>query len=154
MQVHFGIEDQKNKDLAVCLQKALANTFSVYINTLNCHWNMEDPRFFFFHKMLEEQYENLADNIDEIAERIRQMGAKVPVSLGHFAKQSDIQPISELASANEMLSKLADSHEKIILSLRDVSKSAEKYNDFGLVDLLGKLLRDHEKTAWILRSHL
>lgn len=154
MQVHFGIEGQKNRDLAVKLQKALANTFGLYLNTFNCHWNMEDPRFFFLHKMLQDQYETLAENIDEIAERIRQMGEKVPTALSHFAKQSDIQEISEHAPANEMLTKLADAHEKVILDLRNLSDLAEKYHDFGLVDLLGKLLRDHEKTAWVLRSHL
>ncbi len=154
MKVHFGLDQNKIDHLAKLMSKALANTYALYINTLSCHWNLEDPRFLFLHEMLQKQYEQLAENGDEIAERIRQMGVKVEASLASFAKHTDISPIGENLSGDQMLSILASSHEKVTLDLRHLSEVAEEYKDYGLVDLLGGLLRDHEKTAWFLRSHL
>ncbi|MCF7852590.1 MAG: DNA starvation/stationary phase protection protein [Simkaniaceae bacterium] len=154
MKVNFGLKQSAVLDLANHLNRALANTYALYINTLNCHWNIEDARFIALHEMLQDQYEQLAENGDIIAERIRQMGEKVEASLVHFSHHTKIEAINPEASADEMLEKLAAAHEKIIKELRELSELGEKYKDYGLVDLLGGLLRDHEKTAWFLRSHL
>ncbi len=154
MKVNFGLDSKKIHDLSQYLEKALANTYALYINTLNCHWNLEDPRFLFLHEMLQEQYEELAKSGDEIAERIRQMGVKVSASLPYFAKQAEIEPLPEKLSGDQMIAVLAESHEKIIRDFRTLSEIAEEHKDYGLVDMLGGLLRYHEKTAWFLRSHL
>ena len=82
------------------------------------------------------------------------MGEKVPASLQHFAAHSDLPAIDPHHSGDQMLSALATAHEKTILEFRKISALADEYQDYGLVDLLGGLLRDHEKTAWFLRSHL
>jgi starvation-inducible DNA-binding protein len=154
MKPHFGLETQKVQEITSLLTEAVANTYSLAINTLSCHWNLEDSSFLFLHEMLQEQYEHLLENGDLLAERIRQMGEKVPASVAIFAKNQTLSPIKETATCKEMLDQLALSHEKLILSLRKLSSLGEKHEDFGLVDLLGSILRDHEKTAWILRSHL
>lgn len=154
MKTHFGLENQQTKKITSLLSLAIANTYSLAINTLNCHWNLENPGFLFLHEMLQKQYEDLIENGDLLAERIRQMGEKVAASLAIFAKNQTLSPIHETASCKEMLEQLTASHEKLILDLRELSSLGEEYNDFGLVDLLGGILRNHEKTAWILRSHL
>jgi starvation-inducible DNA-binding protein len=154
MRPHFGLELDQIKEIISFLNTAVANTYSLAIDTLNCHWNLEDPGFLFIHEMLQEQYQQLIENGDLLGERIRQMGEKVPASLATFAKNQTLSPTKETASCKEMLSHLASSHETLILDLRKLSSIGEEYGDFGLVDLLGGILRDHEKTAWILRSHL
>jgi len=154
MKVQFGLEGDGQSELSVGLNKVLANTYSLYINTLNCHWNIEDPSFIALHEMFQSQYEDLAEAGDLLGERLRQMGEKVPASLRFFAENSSFEDIDEHASAKQMITQLASFHEKAIISLRDLSDIAEKYKDYGLVDLLGSLLREHEKTAWFLRSHV
>ena len=154
MKTKFGLNQEAVGELAELLEKGLADTYALYINTLNCHWNLEGPRFFFLHEMLQEQYEQLAKNGDEIAERIRQMGRKVPASLSFFSEKSALDPLDETLSTDEMLDALASSHEKIFRDLRALSEKSDGHGDFGLTDLLGGLLRDHEKAAWMLRSHL
>lgn len=154
MKAYFGINSEEKHELVAFLNHAVANNYALYINTLNCHWNVEDPRFIALHKMFESQYEALAESGDLLAERIRQMGYKVKASVKSFAEKADFESIDEHSSADEMIAQLAISHEKTTLSFRKLSELAEKYSDYGLVDLLGSLIREHEKTAWFLRSHL
>lgn len=153
MKPKFGLDEKGIQQIAGHLQKSVAHTYALYIATLNCHWNIEDPRFHFLHEMFQSQYENLAENGDLLAERIRQMGVKVTASLSQFSKDSSFK-IDAHAQTDEMLELLAKGHEEAIIHLRELSELGEQYKDFGLVDLLGGILRDHEKTAWFLRSHL
>ena len=154
MKTHFGIEPQQAKTLIAQLQKAVATNYALAINTLSCHWNVDDPRFLFLHEMFQSQYEQLLEDGDELAERIRQMGEKVPASLRIFSVNSELPSIDENMPADQMITALATTREQIIHDLRKLSALAEDAHDFGLVDLLGGILRGHEKAVWVLRSHL
>ncbi len=154
MKVNYSLPEKSIKKIAELLSIALANLNVLYIKTRNFHWNMEDPRFYFLHKMLEEQYNQLEEAADLVAEKIRQLGVKSPASMNEFLKLATIKEAGIDLSGNEMLKNLADSHEMIIKELRDNTEQVEKLGDYGTVDLLTELLRGHEKTAWILRSHL
>ncbi len=154
MKTNFGMSEEKSKVIVKYLNKTLANTYGLYFLTLHAHWNIEDPRFLFIHEMLEKQYGALAESGDEIAERIRQMGYKALGSLKTFAAMCDFKEFTDNATADGMLDYLAICHEKTVQDLRNFSKIGEECGDYGLVDMLGTMVRDHEKTAWVLRSHL
>ncbi len=66
-----GIERSQNEAVADVLKLALADSFSLSLKTLGVHWNIVGPSFFGLHKMTEEQYQDLAEAIDAIAERLR-----------------------------------------------------------------------------------
>lgn len=154
MKPNFGIDESFTKKINDQLVVLLANNYTLYFNTLNAHWNMEDGRFIALHEMLEGQYKALADAGDDIAERIRQMGYKAPGSMKKIAGSATLQDLDENAPADKMLDHLAMCHESAVGFMREFSKLGEEAGDYGLVDMLGTLIRDHEKAAWILRSHL
>lgn len=62
----------------------LANTYTLYLKTQNYHWNIVDPYFSDLHALFEKQYTELAENVDEIAERIRTLGAQAPGTFAEF----------------------------------------------------------------------
>ncbi|GAB4231322.1 MAG: Dps family protein [Chlamydiales bacterium] len=154
MKPNFGLSQEQIEHLSKELYRLLSNTFALYVATLSSHWNIEDPRFYSLHKMLEKQYEALAENCDVIAERIRMMGKKVSASLKKFENASEMEDIEEIITSDQMLERLAVSHEKLIKDIRELSQIAEEYGDAGLTDMLGTLVRFHEKTTWFIRSHL
>lgn len=154
MKANFGLNSESQKLIISHLRQAVANTYSLYHQTLQCHWNIECPSFDSVHKMLQEQYELLAESGDLLAERIRQMGEKVDGKLSTLAKEQQFEDIAVDADWKRMIESLASMHEKAITAYRELSEIGEEHKDFGLVDLLGTLLRDHEKIAWVLRSHL
>ena len=154
MKVKIGLTSEQTEKLSNNLTKILANNYALYFLTLHAHWNMEDPRFFFLHELLEKQYLTLAESGDDIAERIRVMGHTAPGSIKTLANESDLPDMPENASADVMIDHLAICHEGAFVALRKLSEVGEEAKDYGLVDLLGTMVREHEKTAWLLRSHL
>ena len=81
----------------------LADTYTLYLKTHNFHWNVTGPLFNTLHLMFETQYTELATAVDEIAERIRALGAVAPGSYSQFAERTEIREENGTPSAEEMI---------------------------------------------------
>jgi starvation-inducible DNA-binding protein len=141
------------QQVAQYLSQLLADTYLIYIKTQNFHWNVIDPRFHSLHEMFEEQYQQLAQAVDEIAERIRMLKSKAPGSMRQFLDLTTISESEGDLSADKMIEEILDNHEQIIDSIRPRIEETAALGDEGTTDLLIQRLRYHEKTAWMLRSH-
>ena len=74
MKANIGIPDKNREAVAALLNLLLSDEHIVYTKTRNYHWNYEGDNFMEIHKFLEGQYDELAEIIDEVAERIRMIG--------------------------------------------------------------------------------
>ena len=150
----IGLEKKDCQTLAAILSKVLASTYSLYTKTQHYHWNVTGPDFYSLHLMFQSQYEELAETIDEMAERIRALGEFPHGSLALFAKESLIKDEhNKELKAPEMLKRLLADHETLICYLRESLPTAEKLEDGATADFINKRLATHEKVAWMLRSH-
>lgn len=154
MRTNFGLANADIDELTGLLSEYLSDLFVLYVKTLNFHWNIEDPRFFSLHKMLDDQYESLQEHIDAVAERIRKLGRKVPASLRFFLEQSEQAEAGPDLSGNQMLAEIAEAHEKMIIKTRKIIETSAQLNDPGTADMLTGILRYHEKVAWMVRAAL
>ena len=146
-------EKSSAQETAQALGKVLADTYVLYVKTQNFHWNLVDPRFESLHKFFEGQYEELAEAVDEIAERIRMLNSKTPATMKKFLRNTRLEECEdEDLDGDAMISQLLQDHEFVANSLRPVIQQAQKRGDEGTADLLIQRLRAHEKTAWMLRS--
>ncbi|MBL4639279.1 MAG: DNA starvation/stationary phase protection protein, partial [Kordiimonadaceae bacterium] len=84
-------------DIATALKPILAETVQLYILTQNVHWNVVGPLFQSVHSISEEQYTEPAPAIDEIAERIRTLGAKAPGGMATYQQLGAIEDGDENA---------------------------------------------------------
>ncbi|MFN7709681.1 MAG: Dps family protein [Holosporales bacterium] len=152
----IGLNDASRRLVASHLEQVLASTYVLAAKTQHCHWNGVGPRFHMLHEFFGEQYEALFEAIDDIAERIRQLGFRSPGSLAEFlalSKISELKP-NDVLNEDDMLRALLADHETVIALLRDALTKIEDSNDEGSIDFLIGRLQDHEKMAWMLRSHL
>ncbi len=152
----IDISEQNRKGVAGILVPVLCDEYVLYTKTRNYHWNVTGPHFAEYHKVFEEQYGQLSDDIDEIAERIRSLGLKTPATLAEFQQNSQIKEHPETyPKASVMVSNLLKDHETIIRALRkNIPRIGGTYADAGTEDFLVGLMEKHEKTAWMLRSVL
>lgn len=148
------LEKSALKESAKELSFLLADTYLLYLKSQNFHWNVEDPRFHSLHEFFEEQYEELAEAVDTIAERIRGLGEKAPASFEAFLSLTRLEESPSTLSGNEMLEALLKDHVALADSLRGLVEYADKLGDPGTSDLAVNRLRVHEKSAWMIRSHL
>ncbi len=131
-----------------------SDLFILATKTLHCHWNMKDPRFYFLHELLDTQYHELIDNVDLVAERIRQLGKYVPANLKGFLDKARLREMETYPSGDEMIQTLVDSYDELISFMREDIELCDESHDPATSDMLTQLVRHYEKTAWILRSHL
>ncbi len=154
--IDIGIEEKNRQAVVGLLQVVLANLNVIYVKTRNYHWNITGPRFHTLHLFLEEQYKELAEAADEVAERIRTLGAFSLGTMTEFTKQSVLaEEPGQRPPADGMIGSLLKDHETIIKGLReDIDKCDDDYEDTGTADFLTGLMEQHEKLAWMLRAHL
>ena len=150
----LGITDKNLKKIVADLSVILANTYVIYLKTQNFHWNVVDQRFYFLHKMLEDQYVQLAEANDTIAERIRILDHLSPATMKEFLRLATIKETDNVPSGQQMIRILTNDHEQMVRELRAKIAEFNDLKDDGSADMLIQRLREHEKTAWMLRSHL
>ena len=136
------------------LSVLLASSYTLYLKTHNYHWNVTGPMFTTLHALFETQYTELATAVDEIAERIRALGALAPVSYTEFAQLSTVKEASGRTEAKKMIRNLVADQQAVVEAARRVIEAAEKANDDASADLATRRMDVHQKNAWMLRSHL
>lgn len=152
--VNIGIDEGDLKEVAGVLSRLLADTYTLYLKTHNFHWNVTGPMFHSLHVMFEEQYNELAVAVDDIAERIRTIGYPAPGSYSEYAKLTSIQEDVGVSDAKEMVRLLVEANEAVIRTARSGFDVADSAGDESTLGLLGERLSTHEKAAWMLRSML
>ncbi len=145
---------KSNEAVVEGLSTLLATSYTLYLKTHNYHWNVTGPMFTTLHTLFETQYTELALAVDEIAERIRSVGAFAPGSYTAFAKLSLVKEETGRAEAKKMISNLVSDQAAVATAARRVIQAAESAGDQASADLATRRLDVHEKNAWMLRSHL
>ena len=153
-QIDIGIDAKDRAMIAEGLSRLLADTFTLYLKTHSFHWNVTGPQFNTLHQMFMQQYTELWQALDEIAERIRALDVPAPGSQTAFAKLTSIAEETGVSAAEDMLKQLVAGHEAVARTARAVFVGADAANDQPTADLLTQRLQVHEKTAWMLRSML
>ena len=151
-QMDTGLSTEVRARFSTALGEVLDDAYSLMVHTHVYHWNVRGRLFEPLHKLLQEHYEALFESVDEIAERVRQLGHQVPS--GDVKFPSGLNIPSPMPGEEKMVADLLGRHEGVVRKLRPLSADADEEHDFVTQDLVNKLLAFHEKAAWMLRSIL
>ena len=152
--INIGISEAQRSEIAEGLSRLLADTYVLYGKTHGFHWNVTGPMFNTLHLMFMEQYTELWNALDVIAERIRALGVVAPHGGSTLAGLASIKEADQKPAALDMVRELVAGHEAVARTARSVFPLAEAAGDEPTADLLTQRLQIHEKTAWMLRSLL
>jgi starvation-inducible DNA-binding protein len=152
--IDIGIPEAQRLQIAAGLGRVLADSTVLYAKTHGFHWNVTGPMFNTLHLMFMEQYTELWNALDLIAERIRALGLPAPYGGATYAGLSSIPETEGVPAALAMVRELVEGHEAVARTIRTVFTIANDANDQPSADLLTQRLQIHEKTAWMLRSLL
>ena len=143
-----------NQVLVKKLEIILSNSYVLYLKTQNYHWNVVGNDFRTLHALFEDQYNDLAFAIDNIAERIRAKGFKAPGTWSKYSELSTINEGNENATAYNMLEDIANDQEIMIRILKESLKIAQLESDEVTADLIIGRINQHEKNLWMIKSTL
>ncbi|WP_348672868.1 Dps family protein [uncultured Abyssibacter sp.] len=150
--IDIGIDAESREKVAEGLKRLLADSYTLYLQTHNFHWNVTGPQFRELHLMFEEHYTELADAVDDIAERIRTLGVAAPGTYKEFSRLSSIDEVEGVPGSEEMVDLLTKGHEQVVKTCREVLKLAQDADDESTTALVSDRMRIHEKTSWMLRA--
>lgn len=156
MKTQIGITDENRNIGSQKLCRLLADEFVLYTKTRNAHWNVEGNDFYNKHLFFEQQYNELDEIMDSVAERIRTLGHYAPATLKDFLSLTQLtEAKSENNDSIGFIRELLSDHESIIIFIREnIDYFASDLKDYGTSDFITGLMETHEKMAWMLRSHL
>lgn len=141
--------------VAELLKPLLANEFLLYTRTRQCHWNVTGPGFYAYHKFFEDQYSALEGFVDDVAERIRQLGEMSPGTMAEFLALTTLREAAQAGAVQTMVQALLADHTSIIAELRTMIPQVQgTYRDDGTANFLTDLMQKHEKMAWMLRAEM
>ena len=150
--IDIGINKANRLKIADGLKRLLADSYTLYLQTHNFHWNVTGVHFRELHLMFEEHYTELAVAVDDIAERIRTLDVAAPGPYKEFVKLSSIKDVDGVPESNEMVKLLTKGHEQVIKTAREVLQVAQAADDESTAALVSDRMRVHEKTSWMLRA--
>jgi len=155
MKIDIGITEQDRSAIVQGLSHLLADTYTLYLTTHNFHWNVTGPMFNSLHNMFMLQYTELWNAVDPVAERIRSLGHAAPGSYAQFGQLTSLPDAPATPpKALEMIAILAQGHEAVARTARNLYPAVEKAHDEPTADLLTQRIGVHEQAAWMLRAML
>ncbi|HPN39540.1 MAG TPA: DNA starvation/stationary phase protection protein [Melioribacteraceae bacterium] len=141
---------EANVKLVENLKQLLSDQFVIYTKLRNYHWNVKGTNFFRLHSYFEQLYNELADDIDEIAERIKILGYQTPGSMAEFLELSTVKESeNSLTSDLDMLKNIINNYEYLNNKLNNIIESKI---DVVTEGMLINLLEKYEKHLWMMKS--
>jgi len=150
--VSSSVSAEDRTAVAKGIAKALSSTYVLYHKTHGFHWNVTGPLFYSVHKLTDDQYQDLAAAVDDLAERIRALGTAAPMGLEGYIDQSVVEDVNDFPNTGEMVKQLARDHLAVADQMREVVARADQAQDVYSADLLTARIGVHEEAAWMLNA--
>lgn len=156
MKPQIGISEKHLSVSIEMLSTILADEMVLYVKTRKFHWNVSGESFMELHKLFQNQYTELEETIDLVAERISKLGGKTIGTMHEFANLTRLKESpNKYPNQKDMMKELLSDYETLIVEIRkDIETCNEKNKDAGTVDFLTAVMEQHESTAWVLRRYL
>lgn len=151
--IDIGAE-ARNK-LNTLLNAQLADTFDLFSQTKQAHWNVKGMHFIQLHELFDKLAEELEDHTDTIAERVTALGGTAQGTARMAAAASRLPEIPlELGAGKATVKLLVERYAKLAQSTRKAIDEADKLGDADTADLFTAVSRDLDKALWFLEAHL
>jgi starvation-inducible DNA-binding protein len=138
-------------EIAEALNGLVADSFSLYTKTKNFHWHVSGPHFRDYHLLMDDQATEIFATIDDLAERVRKLGARTIHSIGEIARLSTIKDNNkDYVSPEDMLIELMNDNRHIIARMRVAHEVADKHEDVATASILENFIDQAEKRNWFL----
>jgi len=138
-------------EIAEALNGCLADAFALYLKTKNFHWHVSGPHFRDYHLLFDEQATEIFATTDELAERVRKLGASTLHSIGEIAKRQSIKDNDkDFVTPADMLEELMEDNKTVIKAMRKAHEVADEHNDVATASILENFIDQAEKRNWFL----
>ncbi len=146
---------ESRERIVTLLNQHLADTFDLYSQTKQAHWNVKGPHFFALHELFDKLAALLVDDVDTIAERATALNGTARGTARQSAAASRLPeyPLDATASMQHVEA-LAVRYAALAATCRSAIDAASQLGDADTADLFTEISRGLDKSLWFLESHL
>ena len=109
------------------------------------------PHFRDYHLLLDDQATDIFNAVDEIAERVRKIGATTLRSIGDVTRHQTLKDNdAEFVAARDMLLELREDNLRLVEDLRAAKQLADDAKDNATSALIDEWTDQAEKRVWFL----
>ena len=137
------------------LNQQLADTFDLFSQIKQAHWNVKGPQFIALHELFDKLAEDVEEAVDTIAERATALGGTA-LGTARMAAQSSRLPEypSDAFPGPKAITALAERFAALAKSTREGIDTAAGAGDADTADVFTEVLRSLDKNLWFLEAHL
>ena len=135
------------------LQQLLADFQVYYTNLRGFHWNIKGHDFFVLHSQFEKMYDDTAEKVDEIAERILMLGGTPANKFSDYLKVANISEVDKVSNGEQALNNILQSISYLIGEERKILSIASQAGDEVTVSMMSDYLKEQEKLVWMLTAY-
>ncbi|MBZ0179815.1 MAG: DNA starvation/stationary phase protection protein [Melioribacteraceae bacterium] len=150
----IGLTNQNAEVLSDSLNRLLADYQIYYQNLRGLHWNIKGKQFFTLHSKFEGFYNEAAETIDEIAERILMLGSVPYHSFEDYTNNAKLKAVKNVTEGEESVKVVLNNMQSILDSAREIFKKAGDIDEEGTASMMSDLISYHEKNIWMLSAWL
>ncbi|MDR0729062.1 MAG: DNA starvation/stationary phase protection protein [Prevotellaceae bacterium] len=132
----------------------LANYQVFYTNLRGLHWNIRGDKFYELHGLYEEYYDDVAEKVDEVAERIVMLGGVPANTFSVYLKTATIKEVSGVFDWKTGVNHVLGTLQLLVAQLRELHALAIRAGDHGTVSLANHGIKQFEKKIWMLSVYL
>lgn len=145
----------KSNKLIEMLNRNLSNLQVLYVKLHNYHWNVTGMNFKPIHEMTEAYYDYFAEQYDEVAERIVQLGGKPFATLQDYIKNASVKEENKYVfDAKEVLNSVLADFEFLNKEFKEISEVAGDSGDVPTANIADDNVAWLEKESWMIRASI
>lgn len=135
------------------LNEFLSDLEVMTVKLQNYHWNVTGKGFFITHEKLEEYYEEMREEIDEIAELIVMKGYEPLGTMKEFLQNSEIQEAkNEKIKTLEIVKNIIQDFQTLKQKVMKIKQEAENKSDYTTSSMMDDYLSNYSKKLWMLNE--
>jgi starvation-inducible DNA-binding protein len=143
------------EELVALLNQQLADTFDLYSQTKQAHWNVKGAQFYQLHELFDKLAAEVTGYVDMIAERATSLGGLALGTVRMSAANSQLAECElDVTDSLPTVEALAERYAALARSTRQAIESAEGLGDADTADLFTEVSRGIDKALWFLEAHL
>lgn len=144
-----------SKTVQKAVNQQVANLSVLYEKLHHYHWFVKGPHFFTLHEKFQEDYEAVTELVDEVAERLIQIGG-VPVSTlkAYLDTTSLVENQKNSVTAEQMVESLLVDYKQLLAEWQKVIEAASEAEDKVTEDLFIGMSAAFQKKVWLYEAFL
>ena len=135
------------------LNELLSDLNVFYRKLQNYHWNVTGQDFFQAHSKLEELYNEINEQIDEVAEHILILGEEPLGTLKDYLEKTNItEAENKKIKSQEVFQTILKDYKKLLEKLTEIKEKADEQKEYSTSALMDDYILDYSKIIWMLKQ--